>query len=811
MNKYSESVINNFTDSANVDKVFSELRRRYIAEYGPSTDIDCILNSGNNRARMINSYVHREKMDLMYIGVKNPRVEDQVKYMNVQFISEHLPLLYEMSKRASNGWGGIDALASKKINDQYSVSGRSIVSDANREVLCDTNTHQSKYINGQVDNKPWKSPEQLSRESANKTLESWRYNTRPRELRDDRVGTINLTPDTYGGMPTSETPGGGANIAFDTFNNVGYSRKMPKGLDRGFAANYQPNCTPQLARQLEQQRANAPRSEGFAGGRAVSAVNIPGQTMSNGGVRFNTCSQNPGEHLNGAFTDYIGPNVGTGNGMAIGNKWMFSTDLRDDQAKGKNAGKEGGSMSNNIRNGTDFVMDGKLYTGGKNRDLGGGLRSTISCANIGNTGINAQTNMNTPGRSFNAVGDVDFGGETYDGVDLEEGTTYGKNDVPHLPTETQQHYRQLLDAPYMHLLNSGQTPDLDPGVGNARKLSYRTNTEYTNADDNYKIPTNEYPLQPKYRDIKKAPMVNSRNFLTGVEYDSAVEENPSLKGKILIAGNSKPTNKSGDTPITNSANKSANKSSDSIIQIKKNADGKSVLTINIGSGNKSANSASNKPQNKPSERFSGSRPSSIIPDPITCSSQAMPGGVYPGGGLNGYKSPCFTFDTNISDDLSGDTGNPLNMPDPHGNPNKYVGGRSNILRPVESGQFMEQNRPKLWTDGAGFVDQTDPNAMQRLLQRRSFRTYGDIATGKYIEQTDKNIGLDVFWTGEIYNNQTPFWQKSLHARRYDYDAEEAVGGFEMGNFQRGYDMDSLKCRVDAERKSYGKFNGYKKW
>ena len=180
MNKYSESVINNFANKTNVNNVFNDLCRKYIANYGPNGDIESMMRQENIRANLINSYLHRQKDDLMYIGVTNDRVQDQVNYLNAQFIMEHLPLFYELSKRASNGWGGIEPLPSQKLNDQYSVSGRSIVSDARREVVSDTNTHESKYVDGQTNNAPWKSPEQLVRESANKTLESWRYNTRPR-------------------------------------------------------------------------------------------------------------------------------------------------------------------------------------------------------------------------------------------------------------------------------------------------------------------------------------------------------------------------------------------------------------------------------------------------------------------------------------------------------------------------------------------------------------------------------------------------------------------------------------------------------
>jgi len=790
MNKYSQSVINNFTNEKNVAALFAALLRKYVAEYGPSDDIKCLLNSENNRSRMIRAYIDRVKNDLMYFGVTNPRVEDQVSYLNYEFTTEHLPLLYELSLKATNGWGGIAPMPSQKMNDEYSVSTRSMVSDAAREVVSDSNTHQSKYITNQTDNAPWKSPEQLVRESANKTLESWRYTSRPREMRDDRVGTLNLTPDTYAGALTTTDTNKRPNHNYDTFNNVGYSRKQPQGLDRGFAPNF-----PQCGRGVASAPLRKPNGqiEGFAGSKPVAAANLHpnSEPLSNGSFRFDTCSANPGEEYNKQFTDYIGPNVGTDNGLVVGNKWYF------------NKGSVG--MNKNSVIGPTQNMN---LTTGRNQTLGGGVRSTISCGIAGEYGgVNAQMNMNTPGRPYNATGNVDYGGETYDGVDDEPGTTYKKTDVPHLPSETQQHYRQLLDAPYMHLLNSGETPDLDPFVGNARLRSYNPNTATTSADNNYKINKNEYPLSQKY-----VPMKNSL-------YDDGASAN--IKSN---KNNSNPKNansKNTNSKNTNSKNTNSKNAKSVSITI-----GNSDKTINIGntsdksaSMNKNSNNVSTKnaknstTKNTSTEHYYGQRPSSIIPNMKTCSAEDTPGAVFMGGALNGYKPPCFTFNVEAScpnkytTEYSqfADMKSPLSAPNLRG-PNDPLMATRNV-----EGQYMESNRPKTWTDGAGFVDQTDPKAMRRLLERRSFRTYGDVATGKYIEQTDPNISLDIFWSGQVYNNQTPFWERGLYQRRYDYDAEEAVGGFEMGNFQRGYDMSSLKSRVDNARKSYGKFDSYKVW
>ena len=337
-----------------------------------------------------------------------------------------------------------------------------------------------------------------------------------------------MTPDSYGGAP----PAVNEPVAYDTFNTVGYSNRMPKGLDRGFAPNFLPNCNP----------ANIRARESFSGQNAVSAMAFPGVPMSNGGFRFNACSEDPGEDVGGTFTDYIGPGMGGGNGMAVGNKWIFSTDIRDAQSKGK----------------------GNCGSGQ------GGLRSTITCGNIGagNSGILAQTDVNTPGRPFNAVGNVDFGGENFDGLDLEPGTTYKANDLPHLPAETQQHYRQLLDAPYMHILNSGNNPDLDPFVGDARRKQYRTNTPCTNADNNYHIPKNEYPLQPKYVHNGKTVMVNSRDL---PEYPNSIISSQTC-------GNSK----SANSKLANSNSNSANGNSANSNSANSTANGKPLLSLKLG-------------------------------------------------------------------------------------------------------------------------------------------------------------------------------------------------------------------------------------
>ena len=104
------------------------------------------------------------------------------------------------------------------------------------------------------------------------------------------------------------------------------------------------------------------------------------------------------------------------------------------------------------------------------------------------------------------------------------------------------------------------------------------------------------------------------------------------------------------------------------------------------------------------------------------------------------------------------------------------------MRAGNNGSANPQNNTKLWTDGAGFVDDTNPAAMKHLLEKRSFRGFNYVEGGPL--PTDSAA------------DQIPFFQKALHNRYYDKNADESVGGFETGALSRGYgkDMMSLYCR-----------------
>lgn len=101
---------------------------------------------------------------------------------------------------------------------------------------------------------------------------------------------------------------------------------------------------------------------------------------------------------------------------------------------------------------------------------------------------------------------------------------------------------------------------------------------------------------------------------------------------------------------------------------------------------------------------------------------------------------------------------------------------------------LPQNNVKLWWGReAGFADDSNAAEMQRLLNRRVFRSW---APGKYGEK-------GITTSGDSAQEQIPYWQKAIHNRSYERDADEAVGGFETDGMIRGYgkDMFELYCRI----------------
>lgn len=112
-----------------------------------------------------------------------------------------------------------------------------------------------------------------------------------------------------------------------------------------------------------------------------------------------------------------------------------------------------------------------------------------------------------------------------------------------------------------------------------------------------------------------------------------------------------------------------------------------------------------------------------------------------------------------------------------------------------------QNNVKIWTDGNGFEDQSNPYAMEKLLNRRIFRSFNlgkDCGGNPSIRYGDKH--------GDSADSQIPWFERALYNRYYEKDVEENIGGFELDGMNRGYgkDMQSLYCRLQKYPQNIGK-------
>jgi len=96
---------------------------------------------------------------------------------------------------------------------------------------------------------------------------------------------------------------------------------------------------------------------------------------------------------------------------------------------------------------------------------------------------------------------------------------------------------------------------------------------------------------------------------------------------------------------------------------------------------------------------------------------------------------------------------------------------------------MPQSNNRLWSSDGTFVDENNQAEMDRYMKRRVFRS----------------------WDGskqETAAAQIPWWRKSIQHRHVDRDVKDALGGnVERNGMQRGHDMESLYCRVDANRET----------
>lgn len=95
---------------------------------------------------------------------------------------------------------------------------------------------------------------------------------------------------------------------------------------------------------------------------------------------------------------------------------------------------------------------------------------------------------------------------------------------------------------------------------------------------------------------------------------------------------------------------------------------------------------------------------------------------------------------------------------------------------------MPEANVRLWSDDRGFVDESDPSQMRQYMNRRVFRTWNGAQ-------------------GDNVADQIAPWQKWIHKRHVDMkDVTSLKGNVERDNHVRGYDMSSLHCRVEQNRR-----------
>lgn len=105
------------------------------------------------------------------------------------------------------------------------------------------------------------------------------------------------------------------------------------------------------------------------------------------------------------------------------------------------------------------------------------------------------------------------------------------------------------------------------------------------------------------------------------------------------------------------------------------------------------------------------------------------------------------------------------------------------------------NNKKLWQDDNGVIDEANPEAMDKYMNRSLFRSYATSKTMMPSMTTTTDDYGNIIPFSDQTGAQIPFYRKALHSRQYERDVEENVGGFEYGNMQRGHDTNSQICRL----------------
>ncbi len=113
--------------------------------------------------------------------------------------------------------------------------------------------------------------------------------------------------------------------------------------------------------------------------------------------------------------------------------------------------------------------------------------------------------------------------------------------------------------------------------------------------------------------------------------------------------------------------------------------------------------------------------------------------------------------------------------------------------------FNGLNDGKLWVDGDGWVDQSNPKAMERMMSQKHFRNGWRKGRNNHVENDGYNEDCALCRMHEFHIDhafaQIPFYERAIYRRDYDRDAEESIGGFERDCIIQKNDMRSLLCRI----------------
>lgn len=114
---------------------------------------------------------------------------------------------------------------------------------------------------------------------------------------------------------------------------------------------------------------------------------------------------------------------------------------------------------------------------------------------------------------------------------------------------------------------------------------------------------------------------------------------------------------------------------------------------------------------------------------------------------------------------------------------KYGNGRDS-----RAPDAMPQSDVRLWSTPWAPVDESDPTQLDRFMNRRIMRS--------------QNMGCDGrIRTDDSADAQIPWYRRAIQHRQVDMNTKTSLdGNIERGCHQRGFDMSSLLCRVEDNRR-----------